>query len=1023
MEDLSFSFSKKFSFQPENWRDVVKVHDRKLIIQVHNTWNVVDEQSVTLKNNKDGSELEASSIIKMEDVFIDYNIAIVFMLEYMFKIKTTKSRKDNISIRIGYLVVMPEAEKTEFKRSSFISDFQTGPHLSLDGAPQWVPINLVNKSGREEPMEFILKGIMAPTETLRKLKSDKDEPPKIIKVENQEDKERLLKYEREQIEKERQFNKEKDTIKLEEKKLREKAEYEVRELKRKMNEIKEADILNKTDKSEESKLLLEKIRKIEELELKLDETLKKPQKEKSPKRKDKDVDRSRILEKDEENIDTIGKRTIVKTGMDADEVMKLIKTVIESTQAGIPLETHTLGKTGAMAQTLPEDFLKDLEIYQKDKVNFIGSKGGSTVMSTTSLTRRDKIHLMKLGLSKGLMDGDLGEFIAKEPSLEKELADPNVACKVLFKFVVLRTDDKKQNVYKIPAKLFMTFKFFTFPESNTTLVKLVENNSDEEPRKIRTNKSYGLVRVHYDENQADVEDRKACRVEFRVDPSVSKVKDENLALVRYLKERVMSVDVFDAYSKLHVGTIKVPMVTLLRQGKELHSSGQECDICEPQNGRCIGKLQIIMTNHVVPPADLDSLKFSDNRGNQPSQKRHRYKHVKSKPLLLTQIGEGGFQQHLTTFISNQATENNEEARIQLKIERMKQKKMQKTVLEPKIKNDGIDEWEKKTALTHCNFIREQQKDYVIENLIKSHKTIERDLEVAPGEPKFMTILISNPTRRADVFSVKFEDPDELILHKPEFGLVHNYGSNNEWRYWFENGKCTEPPVWDMVDDGGNIYLDPDQQCPLLFKFFSYREATFSKKKSVLSDPTTLTPRRINVKIYQQSDESLVKNITVTVIPRPNPIDHVFRFYEPENRYSTITLPTFTSLPISGFPDLFIESSNPKVTPSIGDNNQVHVELRTPFSPEISVFSVYIYQDSFRNHILAACDIRVHSLTSVFAKVRTGVRKPINLPVTGDRRNQSIMVYTDDPEVASEVSQRPIEVESVGSTNVQLTVKT
>jgi len=120
----------------------------------------------------------------------------------------------------------------------------------------------------------------------------------------------------------------------------------------------------------------------------------------------------------------------------------------------------------------------------------------------------------------------------------------------------------------------------------------------------------------------------------------------------------------------------------------------------------------------------------------------------------------------------------------------------------------------------------------------------------------------------------------------------------------------------------------------LFKFFSYRDAIVSNKKSVINDPRTLTPRTITIKIYQQSDESLVKNITVNIMPRPNPIDHVFRFYEPENAYSNLILPTFTSIPISSFPDLFIETSLPQAVPHIIENNQIQVEMRTPFSPEV-----------------------------------------------------------------------------------------
>lgn len=110
----------------------------------------------------------------------------------------------------------------------------------------------------------------------------------------------------------------------------------------------------------------------------------------------------------------------------------------------------------------------------------------------------------------------------------------------------------------------------------------------------------------------------------------------------------------------------------------------------------------------------------------------------------------------------------------------------------------------------------------------------------------------------------------------------------------------------MIDDNANIYLEANQQCPMLLKFFSYRDSVISAKKSHHNDPLSLYPRKIFVKVYHQSDESLVKNICINIIPRPNPIDHVFRYYEPENSYVTITLPSFTSIPLATFPDLYIE---------------------------------------------------------------------------------------------------------------------
>jgi len=146
----------------------------------------------------------------------------------------------------------------------------------------------------------------------------------------------------------------------------------------------------------------------------------------------------------------------------------------------------------------------------------------------------------------------------------------------------------------------------------------------------------------------------------------------------------------------------------------------------------------------------------------------------------------------------------------LRIERMNKRKMQKNVAKTHTISDDVEEWQKKTALNHISFIREQKKEELVENLIKSHKTMEKDLAVTPGEPSFLSILVNNPSKRADVYSVKFEDPDKDVTPRPEMSLIHNY-DNGEWKYWNQNGKCVEPPAWDMVDDGGNIYLDPNQE--------------------------------------------------------------------------------------------------------------------------------------------------------------------------------------------------------------------
>ena len=57
---------------------------------------------------------------------------------------------------------------------------------------------------------------------------------------------------------------------------------------------------------------------------------------------------------------------------------------------------------------------------------------------------------------------------------------------------------------------------------------------------------------------------------------------------------------------------------------------------------------------------------------------------------------------------------------------------------------------------------------------------------------------------------------------PEIQLVHN--EQKEWQFWFNEGKCNRPPdAWDVVSSKHDLLLRSGQQCPLLFKFLSFRE--------------------------------------------------------------------------------------------------------------------------------------------------------------------------------------------------------
>ena len=100
---------------------------------------------------------------------------------------------------------MPEENKKGYNKASFMSRLLTGPKVSIDGVNQWSPKPLQVTESRTEKIEFKITGIMAPTETLRRIAN---EEIKVI-VDNEEDKAEIKKLNVESKEKDKKLEEEK----------------------------------------------------------------------------------------------------------------------------------------------------------------------------------------------------------------------------------------------------------------------------------------------------------------------------------------------------------------------------------------------------------------------------------------------------------------------------------------------------------------------------------------------------------------------------------------------------------------------------------------------------------------------------------------------------------------------------------------------------------------------------------------------------------------------------------------------
>jgi len=141
-------------------------------------------------------------------------------------------------------------------------------------------------------------------------------------------------------------------------------------------------------------------------------------------------------------------------------------------------------------------------------------------------------------------------------------------------------------------------------------------------------------------------------VTFNIDPSVSKIENENLRLCEYLYDRFLTVDVFDAESLFLYGTCKLPLFELLRQARGSVVRAKECEMCDPESGDMRGAIQLIMTHAgntpslVVKNKENAAMKTTgtsfnnEKKRTQPTQgvdAEKTKKIVKSKPMDLTQM--------------------------------------------------------------------------------------------------------------------------------------------------------------------------------------------------------------------------------------------------------------------------------------------------------------------------------------------------------------------------------------------------
>jgi len=131
-----------------------------------------------------------------------------------------------------------------------------------------------------------------------------------------------------------------------------------------------------------------------------------------------------------------------------------------------------------------------------------------------------------------------------------------------------------------------------------------------------------------------------------------------------------------------------------------------------------------------------------------------------------------------------------------------------------------------------------------------------------------------------------------------------------------------------------------------------------------------TIKQRNVRLVISCNTQVFTQVECNVMPSFAPVDHVFRYYEPEHSYFKVRIPPFLQF---NDQNMHVKVSRPTCQVDFDTKtSEINVQSKTGDAMNVVEATVFVYGDAFLSKLLATCRIEVTPLNCLYSQTKAGV---------------------------------------------------